>query len=166
MKSVYLQLTVVTFLLFPVGIYADTHQMDHGTMQNDGTLQQELQKHEIELNKDENHHVDHDNMHDTMPHSPSAHGDGQQATNQGTAQLKRLTEMPRSGKSREAGYDERYLMESTTVSNSIQTQCAQGSRGLVMVDNVTWSKCGGKPTGWVNGGKKRRSANKHQHDKE
>lgn len=65
--------------------------------------------------------------------------------------LQKLDKLPASGKSREAGFDENYAMESTTVENDLATRCAQASRGLVMLDNATWQKCGGKPAGAAKG---------------
>ena len=68
---------------------------------------------------------------------------------QGKATLQKLAVMPASGKVREGGYDSRYAMESTDASNALAVQCAQASRGLVMMDNAKWSRCGGKPDGAV-----------------
>lgn len=65
--------------------------------------------------------------------------------------LQKLKQMPVSGKSREAGFDGRYVMESTSADAALATRCAQASRGLIMVDNATWAKCGGKPEGWSMG---------------
>ena len=94
-------------------------------------------------------HSQHMNMdHSSMQHAPSKpmyKGQAQEG------QLERLSEMPASGKAREAGSDGRYAMEATSVSDDIQTKCAKASRGLVMVDNKTWGQCGGKPKGWSEG---------------
>ncbi len=94
-------------------------------------------------------HSQHQGMdHSTMQHTPS------QSTYTTAAQkgrLKKLTELPASGKAREAGSDGRYAMEPTSVNDDIRTKCAKASRGLVMVDNKTWAKCGGKPMGWSEG---------------
>ena len=62
-----------------------------------------------------------------------------------------LSTMTKSGEAREAGYDGKYQMEPTTINDSVMTQCAKASRGLIMVDNKTWKKCGGKPAGWAKG---------------
>jgi len=35
--------------------------------------------------------------------------------------------------------------------NDFASLCAQGSRGLIMLDNETWEKCGGKPDGAAQG---------------
>jgi hypothetical protein len=63
------------------------------------------------------------------------------------AALQKLVTMPASGKVREGGYDGRYVMESTDVNNALSIRCAQASRGLVVMSNAEWSRCGGKPDG-------------------
>lgn len=65
--------------------------------------------------------------------------------------LKKKAALPASGRSREAGSDGKYNMESTSSKDSIASQCAKASRGIVMVDNETWARCGGKPKGWAAG---------------
>ncbi len=94
--------------------------------------------------------------HSAMDHSKmnrSSMIDGASLANtaevQGKATLQKLAVMPASGKAREGGYDSRYAMESTDVSNALVAQCAQASRGLVMMNNAEWSRCGGKPDGAV-----------------
>lgn len=62
-----------------------------------------------------------------------------------------LKKLPASGVAREAGYDGRYAMEATSNEDLLLEQCAKASRGLVMLDNSTWQKCGGKPDGWSKG---------------
>lgn len=94
-------------------------------------------------------HSQHMNMdHSRMQHAPSELMKTL-PTKQG--QLQKLSEMPASGKAREAGSDGRYAMETTSVNDDIQAKCAKASRGLVMVDNKTWAQCGGKPKGWSEG---------------
>jgi hypothetical protein len=66
-------------------------------------------------------------------------------------QLEVLSEVPDSGKSREAGSDGRYIMETTSVKDNLAQLCAKGSRGIVILDNETWKKCGGKPDGLKTG---------------
>ena len=79
--------------------------------------------------------------------------------------LQKLSTMPASGKAREGGYDGRYVMESTDVANPLQRRCAQASRGLVMMSNAEWSRCGGKPDGAAQASQsaagKARTANDH-----
>ena len=65
--------------------------------------------------------------------------------------LQQMDEMPVSGKSREAGFDKKYTMESTINKNNLSERCAQASRGLVMLDNKEWEKCGGKVKGTAMG---------------
>ena len=65
--------------------------------------------------------------------------------------LKILKTIPKSGKAREGGYDQRYAMEPTTIRTSLARRCALGSRGIIMLDNATWKRCGGKPKGAARG---------------
>lgn len=50
---------------------------------------------------------------------------------------------PASGKAREAGYDGRDMMESTTAENLASVQCAQAARGLIMLDRAAAVQCTG-----------------------
>jgi len=61
------------------------------------------------------------------------------------APLPMLATPPASGKAREAGFDGTELMESTSADASLAVQCAQASRGLIVVDRATWAQCTGKP---------------------
>ena len=117
------QYTLITFSLLTLFMYgSNAAEMDHSQHMN----------------------MDHSNMQhapsNQMSMKPSQHG-----------KLQRLSEMPASGKAREAGSDGRYAMETTSVSDDIQTKCAKATRGLMMVDNKTWAQCGGKPKGWSEG---------------
>jgi len=58
--------------------------------------------------------------------------------------LDRLPTMPPSGAAREAGFDGKYAMESTSAFDDSATRCAQASRGLVMLDDAGWANCGGR----------------------
>jgi hypothetical protein len=58
-----------------------------------------------------------------------------------------LDVIPPSGRAREAGSDGRYHMAPTSREADLATLCAQATRGLIMLDNATWEKCGGKPEG-------------------
>jgi len=98
------------------------------------------------MNMDHSQHMNMD--HSNMQPAPS---DAKNTLPIEQGQLPRRSEMPASGKAREAGSDGRYAMEATSVSDDIQTKCAQATRGLVMVDNATWAQCGGKPKGWSEG---------------
>jgi hypothetical protein len=97
-----------------------------------------------EMDHSQHMHMDHSSM-QHAPSKPMYKGQAQEG------QLQRLSEMPASGKAREAGSDGRYAMEATSVNDDIRTKCAKASRGLVMVDNKTWKQCGGKPKGWSDG---------------
>ena len=96
--------------------------------------------------------MDH-SQHEGMDHSDMQHALSQPlyTTTGKKGSLQKLTELPASGEAREAGSDGRYAMEPTSVNDDIRTKCAKASRGLVMVDNKTWEKCGGKPMGWSEG---------------
>ena len=88
-----------------------------------------------------------------MDHSKMDHGAMSQASMAQyvsppvTTALEKLSVMPASGKAREGGADGRYVMESTSVFDSMAEQCAKASRGLVMLDNASWLQCGGKQQG-------------------
>ena len=91
------------------------------------------------------------------------HGPVVAQTKSGKSQrLQKLSTMPPSGQAREAGSDGRYVMESTSVEHSLSTKCAQASRGIVMLDNATWRKCGGKPVG-ASMGSDKDVGQQHQH---
>jgi hypothetical protein len=92
--------------------------------------------------------------HSKMDHSVMGHDMAAMKSASMKGNLSTLREIPPSGRAREAGSDSRYAMEPTTVVNSLATQCAQASRGLIMLDNATWKRCGGKPKGASMGVKK------------
>jgi hypothetical protein len=58
-----------------------------------------------------------------------------------------LAAIPASGKSREAGFDGRYVMEALTDNDYPDTRCHQASRGLIMLDRAAWTNCGTRPAG-------------------
>lgn len=106
-------------------------------------------------------HSQHMNMdHSSMQHAPS---EPMSKTPAQKGKLQRLSEMPASGKAREAGSDGRYAMEATSAIDDLQTKCAKASRGLVMVDNKTWEQCGGKPKGWSEGSNNAEPMDHSQH---
>lgn len=82
--------------------------------------------------------------HSTMDHSQMGHGAEPMSmpmrSRQGMA-------MPPSGKAREAGGENGYMMVPKDVNSPLHVQCAQARRGLVMLDNASWHRCGGKPNG-------------------
>ncbi len=65
--------------------------------------------------------------------------------------LKSLKTVPASGKAREGSYDGRYAMEPTSNRATLARRCALASRGIIMLDNATWKRCGGKPKGAARG---------------
>lgn len=89
--------------------------------------------------------------HSKMDHSKMGHGMSgpkvamTKAVKKG--RLDRLSKMPPSGQAREAGSDGRYAMEPTSVRTRRSEKCAQATRGLIMLDNSAWKRCGGKPEG-------------------
>lgn len=118
-------------------------EMDHSQhMDMDNSNMEQNQS----INMDHSQHMNMD--HSNMQHTP---GEPKKTLPVKQGQLQRLSEMPASGKAREAGSDGRYAMEATSVNDDMQTRCAKATRGLVMVDNKTWAQCGGKPKGWSEG---------------
>lgn len=77
--------------------------------------------------------------------------------------MKKLTTLPDSGVSREAGYDNTYIMASTHVNDDLNLKCAQASRGLIMLDNASWNACGGKPNGLGGVKHEKQSLSGHHH---
>jgi hypothetical protein len=85
---------------------------------------------------------DHSHMsHDAMGPAAVDHAKMSMET---TAPLSMLAVPPASGKAREAGFDGTELMEATSVDAPLAVQCAQASRGLIVVDRATWAQCTGK----------------------
>ncbi len=76
-----------------------------------------------------------------------------------------LNVMPKSGKAREAGFDGRYAMETTSILDSNFTLCAKASRGLIMLDNTMLKKCGGRASGWSTGPVKTTKVDHSKHSK-
>lgn len=99
------------------------------------------------------HQMDH-SQHQTKPtySAPAPKGE-----------LSVLPKMPASGEARETGSDGRNLMEPTSASDNLAQQCAKGSRALVMLDNRTWAKCGGKPEGAAQGPEDKQAVDHSQH---
>lgn len=94
--------------------------------------------------------MDH-SQHQGMDHSQMPHSARSATRGNSGMQLEKLGRLPDSGKAREAGFDGRYAMEPTTSEEDLQTRCAKASRGLIMLDNAAWARCGGKPEGWSKG---------------
>lgn len=94
----------------------------------------------------------------SMSYAQTDHSDHSQHQAQPTyvapeqkGELAKLPEVPASGMARENGFDERSRMESISSSDALAQQCAMGTRGMLMLDNKTWEKCGGKPKGAAEG---------------
>ncbi len=91
--------------------------------------------------------MDHSKMdHSTMERSapePAAM-DHSKMNMEAAPPLPMLAEPPASGKAREAGFDGTELMESTSADAPLAVQCAQASRGLIVLDRATWAQCTGK----------------------
>lgn len=89
--------------------------------------------------------------HSKMDHSKMGHGMNGPKMPQPKAvkkgSLNSLSAMPPSGRAREAGSDGRYAMEATSTRTRFSEKCAQATRGLIMLDNASWKRCGGKPKG-------------------
>ena len=104
----------------------DHSKMDHSTMEP-RAVEPATMDHS-KMNMDEAVPLDHAKM--NMDEAPALH---------------MLTAPPASGKAREAGFDGTELMESTSADAALAVQCAQASRGLIVVDRATWAQCTGKP---------------------
>jgi hypothetical protein len=124
--------------------------MDHSTMSHGNgqhmTHEPSMPTQEMQSghhNKTQSGKPEMDAMHHGDQHTSSMHDHSTAKT-----ALQRLDALPPSGKSREAGYDGSYFMRSTALNQPLEVKCALGSRGLIMLDNDTWTKCGGKPAGW------------------
>ena len=92
------------------------------------------------------HHAD-DHQHDMAATKTNVETDTATVSNAHSNAIAKLKQIPDSGKSREAGFDGRYLMEAMSHTESIKQACALASRGLMMLDNDSWKQCGGKPEG-------------------
>lgn len=107
--------------------------------------------------------------HSKMDHSKMGHGMNGPKMPQPKAvkkgRLSRLSTIPASGRTREAGYDGRYAMEPTSTRTRLSEKCAQATRGLVMLDNATWKRCGGKPKGAPNGPDRKGAGGKMDHSR-
>ena len=68
-------------------------------------------------------------------HSQMGHG------SKSTPDMSILKTVPASGKAREAGFDNSYIMKQMTNGASIETQCALASRGIIMLDRESRKKC-------------------------
>ncbi len=120
----YFIYTLLGLLYSNLGMVAE---VDHSNHLGHGTSQSNIPN------------VDH-SAHQSMDHS--AHKEQTSSYS-----LPTLATIPSSGKAREAGFDNRYGMEPTSIDSELAIRCAHGSRGIVMLDNAIWQQCGGKPQG-------------------
>ena len=92
--------------------------------------------------------MDHSQIsHEKMNHGKMESVSTESSKTPAQAVLEKLMKMPASGRARESGSDGRYVMESISVYDSLAERCAKASRGLMLLDNVTWVQCGDKPQG-------------------
>lgn len=139
------RVTIIFSILFfslPISYAAEMDRSQHMDMD----INNSNMEHSQSINMDHSQHMNMDHL--NMQQTPS---EPMKTLPVKQGQLQRLSELPASGKSREAGSDGRYAMEATSVNDEMQTKCAKATRGLVMVDNKTWAQCGGKPKGWPEG---------------
>ncbi|MFV2055668.1 MAG: hypothetical protein ACC707_04335 [Thiohalomonadales bacterium] len=115
---------------------SDHHDKNESMQQHDSKQAMEKGSHE---------------MHNSMSDMKGMHHDMKKDAKKSSNSLVTLKTLPASGVSREGGYDGRYAMEATTVTEPLSDRCAKASRGIVMLDNKTWEKCGGKPDGLAKG---------------
>lgn len=107
-----------------------------------------VQAAEMDHSKMDHGSMGHDQMTpEKMDHSKMGHAPVVRSKSAAPGVLVTLAKIPASGKAREGGADDRYVMESTSVFDNVADQCAKASRGLMMLDNATWAQCGGKPQG-------------------
>lgn len=107
-----------------------------------------LMKHD-HMSVDAGHVKDAGDHHDELSqeHAGISHNHNGTDSHDEKSILSRLDSIPASGKSREAGFDGRYVMEPTGQDDSSLSQCLKADRGLVMIDSVTKLKCAGKASG-------------------
>jgi len=137
---------LIANIIVTMPLYAQ--EMDHSSMHHDqhGASSSELGNHQSMPNENmsSDQHHDHTVTHDmTKPVLSSLP--------EATPALPRLNALPPSGKSREANFDNSYFMQSTALEQPLEVKCALASRGLIMLDNDSFQKCGGKPIGWSKG---------------
>ena len=136
-------------------------EIDHSTMHR------EHEKPAAEMKQDasQNNHADHQPMVNDQHHNHEAmRSDVQAGSSSGSAaalDLPRLNALPPSGKSREANFDNTYFMHNTALEQPLEVKCALATRGLIMLDNRTFQKCGGKPAGWSKGITAAQTSNDH-----
>jgi hypothetical protein len=138
-------------------------EIDHSTMHHEHEqpargVKQQAQDHAMQHDQhgaSQKDHADHQPMANDQHHNHEAmRSDVQAGSSSGSAavlDLPRLNALPPSGKSREANFDNTYFMHNTALEQPLEVKCALATRGLIMLDNRTFQKCGGKPAGWSKG---------------
>ena len=138
--------------------------IDHSTMHHEheqpsAEMKQQAQDHSMQHDQQgasQNNHTGHQSKANDQHHNHEAMQSDVQAgsSSSGSAaalNLPRLNALPPSGKSREANFDNTYFMHNTSLEQPLEVKCALATRGLIMLDNETFQKCGGKPVGWSKG---------------
>lgn len=153
---IFLFSTLLALPLYAEMDHATTHQ-GHEQHATDVMQQQHTQDHSLQHDEHGSSHNDHGN-HQSMTKESQHDHDGMHGTQPAagskpaiTMRLSRLDALPPSGKSREANFDNSYFMHNTALEQPLEVKCALASRGLIMLDNDSFQKCGGKPTGWSKG---------------
>jgi len=148
-------------------------EIDHSTMHREhekpaAEMKQDAQDHTMQHdqhNATQNNPADHQPMVNDQHHNHEAmRSDVQAGSSSGSAAalyLPRLNALPPSGKSREANFDNTYFMHNTALEQPLEVKCALATRGLIMLDNRTFQKCGGKPAGWSKGITAAQTSNDH-----
>ena len=166
-------LAIVTLVTAP--LYAA--EMDHNTMHHgneaapqESQLQQPATDNKGKKSMDDARHHENPTSMNAEPHHDhympdTASGYVQPSGVAEPQKLQRLQKMPPSGKSREAYFDDTVFMNTLSPEHSLEEQCALASRGLIMLDNASWERCGGKPEGWSKGPAVKQAMDHSQHDK-
>lgn len=148
-------------------------EIDHSTMHHEhekpsAEMKQDAQDHTMQHDQhdaSQNNHAEHQPMANDQHHNHEAmRSDVQAGSSSGSAatlDLPRLNALPPSGKSREANFDNSYFMHNTALEQPLEVKCALATRGLIMLDNETFQKCGGKPAGWSKGITAAQTSNDH-----
>ena len=149
---------------------APAHPQQHGTtMMHGSESDEDDMSHTMHgspasdaLQKQATHSAEHHADHDMAGHAH--HNKTMEKTSMSSSvSLERLTQLPPSGKSREANYDGTYYMHTSSPEQPLEVRCALATRGLMMLDNEGWKKCGGKPIGWSKGITSAQTGSDHSH---
>ncbi len=149
-------------------------EIDHSTMHHEheqpaAEMKQQAQDHAMQHDQQgasPDNHADHQSMANQQHHNHEAMHSNVKAGSSfsesaAALDLPRLNSLPPSGKSREANFDNTYFMHNTALEQPLEVKCALASRGLIMLDNDSFQKCGGKPAGWSKGITAAQTSNDH-----